>query len=301
MKSIEAIEPNARTVGELYNFTKKTLAESGVSASPAQEARWIFEQVLDIHSPVLFAHPEKQLTPNENRLVGALLDRYLSGVPLPYCFGEWYFYGRPFIVSPAVLIPRPESELLVDEAVTWLERHPDIRSFADIGTGSGCLACSIALNAPNDLHATLVDVSPDALKIASENVARYQLQQRLTCQLGDLTRSLSAPQHLIIANLPYIPSERCETLDVARSEPLLALNGGPDGFDLIRAMLTDLTAKMVPPYLILCEIDDSHENLTADYAAERYPAAKISVRRDFAEKPRILRIEDDSPASERHL
>src|SRR6202011_1091858 len=124
-------------------------------------------------------------------------------VPVPYLVGEREFYGHMLRVTPAVLIPRPESELLVELAVEWLKAHRDARRVIDLGTGSGAVAIAVAMAIPR-VRIEARDVSPRALRVAAENIARYRLRRRITTVKGDLLHG-AAPADVILANLPYIP------------------------------------------------------------------------------------------------
>lgn len=282
----------ARTVGELYRRIKNTLSDSPIDNFPVEETRMIIEHVLGIHTPQLFAHPETPVSPGDVGRVENLLDAYLGGTPLPYLFGEWGFYGMTFAVTPDVLIPREETERLVDGALQWLNAHPDVQTFVDVGTGSGCIGCAVLANAPApSLSAVLIDASAGALSVARMNLSRCRLESRAALVQGNLGDPLSPGQRLILANLPYIPSARIETLAVAAAEPRFALDGGPDGFDRIRELLAGIRGKVVSPFLILCEIDDAHAEIAADFSRPLFPSARIAIETDYAGKNRFLRIE----------
>lgn len=282
----------ARTVGELYRLIKNTLSESPLDNFPVEETRMIIEHVLGIHTPQLFAHPETPVSADDVGRVENLLDAYLGGTPLPYLFGEWGFYGMTFAVTPDVLIPREETERLVDGALQWLKAHPDVGEFVDVGTGSGCIGCAVLANAANpSLRAVLVDASAGALSVARANLNRYQLESRAALVQGNLGDPLPPGQRLILANLPYIPSARIATLTIAAAEPRFALDGGPDGFELIRKLLVGIRGKVASPFLILCEIDDTHAEIACDFSRPLFPSARIAIETDYAGKTRYLRIE----------
>lgn len=286
------IKSEGTTLGELYRAVRDELmrAEIGVDF-PAVEARWIVEHILEIHVPALSADNPTSVTDEDAARVVALVGDYVAGTPLPYLFGEWDFFGLTLTVTPAVLIPRPETEKLVELAADFLARNSDVRAFADVGTGSGCIAVALLMHAPrSDVSAILIDRSPEALAVAKTNLARYHAAERAELIQGHLTEPLSAPLRLVIANLPYIPSARIPTLDVSANEPLGALDGGADGFDLIGEMLRDLRTKMAEPFLILCEIDDSHDQIALERGQSAFPRADVRVELDFAGRTRYLII-----------
>ena len=161
----------------------------------------------------------------------------------------------------------------------------------DIGTGSGCIAVSLLLDRP-DLRMTAVDRSREALKTAVGNAVNLGCGERFFPVLGDLASALRGGSALICANLPYIPSETCGDLEAARFEPLSALDGGEDGFELYRRLFADLAPRMKPGSLLLCEIEYRQEQLAAETAAAYFPNADIRVMKDLAGQPRLLRIEE---------
>ena len=161
------------------------------------------------------------------------LARLESGQPLPYVLGAWEFYGLTFELTPDVLIPRPETELLVEQALEWLADRPAPLLAADVGTGSGCIAISLAVHAPQ-LRLLASDLSWPALQVARSNLARHRVEGQISLLQCDLLPPLSLPFDLLVANLPYIPSPVLPGLKLSLSEPPLALDGGLDGLDFIR-------------------------------------------------------------------
>jgi release factor glutamine methyltransferase len=276
-------------LSEALRRTRSAL-ESVTDEAPL-EAQLLVEKAAGVSRSALLTHPERELTAEQSAALAELTARRSQGTPLPYILGEWGFYGHMFRVNPAVLIPRPETEMLVEEASAWLKRHPEIRMGYDIGTGSGCIAVSLLLDRP-DLRMTAVDRSREALKTAVTNARNLGCGERFFPVLGDLASALRGGSALICANLPYIPSETCEDLEAARFEPLSALDGGADGFELYRRLFADLAPRMKPGSLLLCEIEYRQEQLAADTAAAYFPNADIRVMRDLAGQPRLLRIEE---------
>jgi release factor glutamine methyltransferase len=238
----------------------------------------------------LLAHPENELPCHLIEMMDSLIDRLLKGEPLPYLLGKQSFFGLEFEVTPDVLIPRPETELLVEEAINWLHLHPHLRNMIDVGTGSGIIPITLA-DQFDDLIAHAVDISTDALDVANRNIQKYNLQERIHAYPNDLLAGISGTYDLITANLPYIPTSRLQSLAVSRYEPLDALDGGPDGFSLIRSLLDQAPKNLKPGGLILLEIDDSHSQLAPIEVTNFSPSAKITVINDLAQKPRLLKIQ----------
>jgi release factor glutamine methyltransferase len=206
---------------------------------------------------------------------------------LPHILGEWAFYGRNFKVTPDVLIPRPETELLVERALVIRARH-DHPLVADVGTGSGILAVTLSAECP---EATFVatDRSRAALAIARQNAARHGVSQIHFVQT-DLLQALTGPFDLICANLPYIPTGTLNELPVARWEPRQALDGGPDGLMLIRKLLSQAQRRLAPGGVILLEIEASTGKPALAAARDAFPDAECILHRDLASKDRLVEI-----------
>jgi len=267
---------------------------STVSENPSLDAQILLAHVLEVSRAWVLAHPEASLNAEQERAWNFATARLEGGEPLPYILGHWEFYGLDFSVSPAVLIPRPETEMLVERALRWLRDRPDRRRAADIGTGSGCIAISLAVNLP-DLHVWASDVSLPALEIAKLNAQKNAVSDRVHFLHADLLDFQSIAPHqqpfdLLAANLPYIPTSRLKTLDVARHEPRLALDGGEDGLDLIRRLIQSAPRWLAPGGLCLLEID-SELGEAAALARETFPHAKVSMLPDLAGLARLLVVQ----------
>ncbi len=257
---------------------------------PSLEAQALLGGMLGRPRAWIFAHGETPLSPVELERLNLLVERRLAGEPLPYLLGKWEFYGLEFEVSPAVLIPRPETELLVDLARAWLQAHPARRRAADAGTGSGCIAAALVKWTP-DLKMTATDCSPGALQVAARTLARLGLTDQVQLVQADLIAPLKGPFDVVCANLPYIPSPILEDLDVVRFEPRQALDGGHDGLRLIEPLLVQAVTRLAPGGRILLEIEIS-QDLTAPALARRYfPQACIELKQDLAGLPRVLVID----------
>ncbi|HNT53641.1 MAG TPA: peptide chain release factor N(5)-glutamine methyltransferase [Anaerolineaceae bacterium] len=264
------------------------------SDTPGLEAQLLLAHILGWSRTQVVAHPEQLLTVEQHLALDGLLARRVAGEPLPYLLGEWEFYGLKFQVTPAVLIPRPETELLVEVALAWLQAHPDRRRAADVGTGSGCIAATLAWHVP-DLWLTAVDLSATALQVAADNFARLGVQSRVTCRQSDLLADCRGPFDLVCANLPYIPSETLASLPVADHEPRQALDGGPDGLDLIGRLLSTAPRWLAPGGLMLLEIESGQGQSAPELAQRLLPAALIVTLPDLAGKARLLRVENKTP------
>lgn len=242
----------------------------------------------------LLAHPETRLTPEQEQVLETATRQLQNGVPLPYIIGHWEFFGLDFNVSPDVLIPRPETELLIETALAWARTHSPLGPcyrFIDIGTGSGIIPVTLAVHVPSaEILAT--DISPAALSVARQNAEKHGVEGRIRFIEADLL-----PEHIqrstfdvLTANLPYIPTDTLKELDVFGKEPTLALDGGPDGLNLIRQLLADITEKQVTVGLILLEIENRQGRAVEALARQRFPAAGIQIKKDLAGHDRLAVI-----------
>jgi release factor glutamine methyltransferase len=259
------------------------------SQHPLSEAQTLLGFVLEKPRAYILAHPETALSADQAARLDGLLARRVTGEPLPYLLGQWEFFGLNFIVTPAVLIPRPETELLVEEALSWLRDHPARRRAADVGTGSGCIAISLAYHVP-DLLVTATDKSAQALKIAQRNTIAQGLVSQVRLVQTNLVAGVSGPFDLLCANLPYIPTATLAELDVAHHEPKMALDGGPQGLDLITRLLADASRILSLPALILLEIEAGQGESARTLARQFFPSTAITVLPDLAGLPRLLKI-----------
>ncbi len=258
---------------------------------PHQIALALVAHVLQKPKTWLLAHPEAHLSFTQQGQLDSLLERLEAGEPLPYILGQQDFFGLLFEVNPSVLIPRPETELLVEEALEWLLENPYARTGLDVGTGSGCIAISLAVNCP-DLKMIATDVSADALQIANRNANRHQIQERIRFLQCDLLPSDLPKVDLICANLPYIPTAKLSQVNSLPWEPRLALDGGEDGLGLIRKLLQKTALLTSLPGLILIETEETLGDATVAMAKECFPAARITLLKDLSGRDRLVRIEN---------
>lgn len=263
---------------------------SQVTSEAALEARVLLSEVMQRPTAWLLAHPEAELNVEQTVRLHELAKRRLEGTPLPYLLGHWGFFGLEFIVTPDVLIPRPETELLVEHALEWLKAHPDQQRTADIGSGSGCIAISLAHSRPG-LRVRAVDCSRAALEVTRLNAARCGVETRIDLIQSDLLSALTGPFDLICANLPYIPSLSLSDLDVARHEPLLALDGGADGLTLIDKLLQSAPHCLAAGGALLLEIEAGQGESAPALAQRCLPHADVKMQLDLSGNPRLLIIQ----------
>lgn len=261
------------------------------SESPNLDAQVLLAHITKKPRNWVLAHPEVELNPTQTQALQNALNQLQQGTPLPYVIGHWEFFGLDFIITPDVLIPRPETEELVEKALEWMHAKKDARVM-DMGTGSGCIPIALARNAPH-IKLVAVDRSSAALHIARQNTAKHQVAEQIQFIESDLFSNVEMLQHfnVITANLPYIPTETLKTLTVYTREPSLALDGGADGLDLIRRLLADAPRYLAPEGLILLEIDSSHGEKALETAKEFFASAKNELLQDLSGRDRFIRIQ----------
>lgn len=268
---------------------------TSLSDTPALDASVLLAHTLNKSRSWVLARPELTLTSEQNNRLSESLARLESGEPFPYILGHWEFFGMEFEITPDVLIPRPETELLVEKAITWLQESPVRRTVADIGTGSGAIAVSIAVHVPGT-NILATDISPQALEVARKNSRKFGVENRIEFFQCDLLparpESFSTEQHLdlICANLPYIPTEILHSLPVYGREPTLALDGGADGLDLFRRLMKLAPNWLAPNALILLEIEATRGIQALSLACDIFSEAEIHLHQDLTGRDRLLEI-----------
>jgi release factor glutamine methyltransferase len=260
------------------------------SETSALDAQVLLAHCLKKPRSWVLAHPEIHVNETQFKSIIQASDRLIQGEALPYVIGHWEFYGLDFHLSPATLIPRPETELLVEQAINWLRLHSARRKAVDVGTGSGCIGISLAKHIP-DLHILLTDISSDALSVARINAERYALLDRIVFTQADLLTGIAGPFDLICANLPYIPTQTLPTLAVTDREPLLALDGGLRGVEVISRLLSQSKTQLAHAGLMLLEIDASQGMVVKNLADIYYPASKVKILKDLSRQDRCVEIE----------
>ena len=260
------------------------------SESALLDLQVLTAHVLGKNRSWVLAHLDEELTPEQLVSLKKEANRLCEGVPLPYILGEWEFFGHRFFVSPDVLIPRPETELMVEKGLEWITKNPEARVILDVGTGSGCIAISIALAFPNH-RVIATDKSFLALKVAQKNISLYQLENRVLLIQADLLPRFHGKIDLVCANLPYIPQDELFSLQVAKQEPLMALDGGEDGLRVYRKLLAQLRGKLNCKALILCECAPSQIHLLDDFAKWIFPGNKSIIYPDLGGQERLFALE----------
>ena len=243
----------------------------------------------------ILAHLDTPLTSPQIVATTQAFDKYQAGTPLPYIIGHWEFFGLDFDITKDVLIPRPETELLVEKAIAWLRASPERRTVEDIGTGSGAIAVSIAMNIP-DASILATDISPAALMVAKQNAKKFNLEKQIEfveCNLLPVQSSIAKRKSkidLICANLPYIPTKVMRQLPIFGREPTIALDGGADGLELYRRLFKLAPDWLAPHGIMLFEIESTLGVQTLSLAYDSFSDVNIHLHQDLTGNDRLLEI-----------
>jgi len=268
------------------------------------EAELLLRHILDIDRVQLYRDIDYELSAEQHQSFWQLVERRLKGEPSAYITGHREFYGLDFFIDRRVLIPRPESELLVEKAIE-LAQSSTLATVADIGTGCGAIAVSLALNLPG-VKICAIDISPAALEVARLNCRRHGVKDRICLLQGDLLEPLPEPVDLIIANLPYV-----KTVDMPRTgteqlsfEPPLALDGGENGLSKINRLCQQAGSRLNPRGALLLEIGQGQARPVIDLLGSLFPSARIEATVDLGgiERTVSLHLTENCPDDKiRHI
>lgn len=308
-----------RTIADVLRGATRQL-ESSTSDSARLEARLLTEAALGRSRVWIYQNLGTTLDAASVERLLSLVDRRAAGEPLAYILGTREFYGRAFLVDRRVLIPRPETETVLEHAVElarasvrrpvvarlggqFARRSADHHDTADragddkrpmvvvdVGTGSGILGISLALELPS-AHVILVDCSADALDVARANCRRHGVEGRVELVKGDLLDGIEGPIDLIVANLPYVPTAEIDHLAVeVRQEPRQALDGGEDGLDLYRRLFAQASTVLAPGGSLAAEIGDRQGVSAVQLARASFPGRDVRVYPDLEGRDRVIAV-----------
>lgn len=265
---------------------------AAASPTPRLDAEVLLGHLLGAGRAYLLAHGERRLAAAEAERFERLVERRAAGEPVAYLVGEREFYGLAFAVDERVLIPRPDTETLVELVLGRAREAGGRLSIADIGTGSGAIAVALAANLPHALIYA-VDISPGALAVARSNVERHGVTHSVRLILGDGCGALPEPVDIVAANPPYTVLSDVEP-DVRRWEPHLALDGGgPEGWSRPGRLLAELPRALRPGGAAFVEIGSWQGQLALTTARGVFPDARIVLHSDLAGRDRVLEISDE--------
>jgi release factor glutamine methyltransferase len=268
---------------QALNQTRVILAENHIEDA-SLEGEILLRHVLDIDRAQLFADLNLDISSAQETELKSFIVRRCNGEPSAYITGHKEFYGLDFVVNPRVLIPRPETEMLVEKTIE-LCRARAVSTVADIGTGCGAIAVSLAVNVPSvNVYAT--DISLDALAAAAQNAAQHRVEDRIIFLVGDLLEPLEESVDIIVGNLPYV-----RKADMAAGfEPEQALDGGIDGLDKIRKLCPQADKKLNKNGSLILEIGQGQVEAVCSLVKQSFPSGVIEVNRDLAGIDRMVTL-----------
>jgi release factor glutamine methyltransferase len=273
----------------------EALRAAGIEDAAWLEAEVLLRHALDLDRAHLYARLQEDLSSGDQAVFHSLLARRLAHEPTAYIVGQREFYGLDLETTPAALIPRPETELLVEEALSRAcGREPLL--IVDVGTGNGAIAVALAVHLPQAVLVA-IDLSRDALSLAVRNARRHAVESRVSFLQADLLAPLAQAADLIVANLPYVRSADWEGLppEIREHEPRAALDGGPDGLREIERLLGQAPPYLRPGGSLLVEVGPPQAAPALALARRCFPDAAARILPDAAGLDRLLAIDARSP------
>ena len=289
------------TVGEALARTTRALRDAGVPA-PQIEAEGILRRLIALDRAGLFASLNEEVDARLAADVHGMVRRRLAGEPLAYVVGYRDFHSLRFTVDERVLVPREETELLVEEVLRYARSQPGrCLTIADVGTGSGAIAVAVACRLP-DATVFATDVSREALVVADVNRRRHDVADRVRLVHGDLLRALDRRVDVLVSNPPYVPTSRIGTLGPeVGHEPRVALDGGPKGLDVVLRLIEDAPDYLEPGGRLIVEIDPDQLSRATRAAERAFPMGSIASATDVLGMPRALIVDDAVMPAKRDL
>lgn len=273
---------------ELYIWGRDSLRKSGIE-NPELETSLLLSRALEINKTDIYAHPKREMGFDKVREFNRLLKRRLKGEPIAYILGEKEFYSRTFEVNPSVLIPRPETETLVEETIRAIEEFSCLL-IADVGTGSGCIAVTVACEC-EDAQVFAIDVSFDALRVAKTNAERHGASSRVSLICADLLSCFADDSlDVVVSNPPYVSASDFYNLEpgVRDFEPKLSLFGGEDGLNCIRKIVSQAARVLKNSGWCIIEIGANQSEKVAEIF-ESTGFRNVSTIKDLAGIERIIK------------
>jgi release factor glutamine methyltransferase len=276
------------TIGQALTRARKILRVNEDIENLNLESEVLLRHVLKIDRAALYLDATRELDPQKEAEFVKLVERRLRGEPLAYIICNREFYKLDFYVDSRVLIPRPETELMVEEAIKFCKNYP-VKKVADVGTGSGAIAVSLAVNLPG-LNILATDISAAALEVAGLNCLKHGVEKLVTLVEGDLLDSIPGPVDLLIANLPYVRKTDLSLMPSAKFEPVQALDGGENGLNQILRLCEQLRGKINAGGCVLMEIGLGQGQTVANFIRELFPHSTIEILPDLAGIERVVEL-----------
>lgn len=275
------------SIAEWRYQSKKTL--KSFSESAEFDINIILCKVLNKDLNWCLANSDRLLTENESTCLTEKLEEFKKGTPLEYVVGEAHFFETRFFVDENVLIPRSETEIMVETTLDWISNHPKIEKIVDVGTGSGAIVLSVMKKYPN-LVGFGTDTSKSALNIAKKNMHLLQIDKLFLTQM-DCLSAVKTKFDIILANLPYVPSEDVKRLKVTKFEPIQALDGGKMGVEIIFKLIEQIPSSLSKPGLVILEIQYDQAMIVVEKVNQIFPESSVSILKDYAGLNRFIKIE----------
>lgn len=278
------------TLGQSLRQAARAIAALG-SDEASLEAELLLMHATGLDRVHVYQRLDEEIAPEQAAVFQKLLERRLAHEPVPYIIGHKEFFGLEFEVAPCALIPRPETETLVELVIAHARERGGPLTIADIGTGSGIIAVAVASAVP-EARVVATDISEESLALAKRNAERHGVAGRIEFALGDLLEALRGPVDVIAANLPYVATADWEALppEIREYEPRAGLDGGPDGLRVIERMLSQAPKWLRPGGAVFEEIGDTQGPAAAGMARRYFPGAEVRVDPDLAGRDRVLMV-----------
>ena len=280
------------TICDLLSWAEQILAHSGIP-SPRVDAEWILVEILSCSRSALYLHAQKSVSESQTSHYQSLIQRRALRIPLQHLLGKTEFFGLPFTTSPSALIPRPETETLIDQLLLHLRFHPSPH-ILDIGTGSGIIAVTLSHELPK-AQVIATDISRSALQLAKHNAARNGVSNRISFIQSNLLSALNskAQFNAIVSNPPYIPTCDINTLDpeVRDHDPHLSLDGGPDGLAIYKKLIPQTVLHLMPGGLLALEIGHDQAEAISNLIIQSSCFSFPTVHNDLSGYPRVVKTQ----------
>jgi release factor glutamine methyltransferase len=272
---------------EAMAYSRGILADNGVEDA-ILEGEVLLRHLLGIDRTQLFSNPEIELDTGREKELEQLLMRRVRGEPSAYITGHREFYGLDFIVDRNVLIPRPETELLVEKAI-GIAQHSNISVIVDAGTGCGAVAIALAVYLPQvRIYAT--DISSTALGVARANCEKHSVSDRIILLHGDMLTPVPEETDMIVANPPYVKTQDIKDSVPLSYEPAAALNGGTEGLDKLKQLFEQARSKLKPGGCVLAEVGKGQAAKIKAFLKKQFPEARVETYADIAGIKRVIEL-----------